>query len=333
MKKFLIGIIIIIVLVVGFLVLRKRLTNKSKQPQFTVAEVTKGNIEVKVLATGTIEPYTRVEVNSPVSGRIDRVLVDEGDAVKPGDILAWIASEDRISLLDAARSKLEEAQINGDSSTIKEAKAAQVIADNAYRPVPLTNSISGQVIKRSCEPGQNITTQSVLFVISDRLVASVQVDEADIGKIFLGQDAVITLDAFPNEIIRGKVTKIAHEGTTVTDVVVYNVMVEPLQVPTHWSSGMTANVSFVVINKQNILTIPNSALKDRNGKKFVMLQTENRPEQRKIETGATDGKTIEVVSGLVEGDKIITSNVAGSSNESSGSQRSVRPRFGPMGGH
>ena len=333
MKKILIGIIIIIVLVVGFFVLRKRLMNKSKQPQITVAEVTRGNIEVKVLATGTVQPYTRVEVNSPVSGRIDRVLVDEGDAVKPGDILAWIASEDRISLLDAARSKLEDAQNTGDTVAINEAKLAQQIADNAYKPVPLTNSISGQVINRSSESGQNVTTQTVLFVISDRLVASVQVDEADIGKIFLGQDAIITLDAFPDEIIQGKVTKIAHEGTTVTDVVVYNVMVEPLKVPSYWSSGMTANVSFVVVSKQNVLTIPNSALKVRNGRKFVQVPTGRRPESRMIETGATDGKTIEVTSGLVEGDKIITSGLQGQDNQSSGSQRSVRPRFGPMGGH
>jgi len=335
MRKILIGIIIIIVLIVGFFFLRKRLTNKSKQPQFTVTEVARGDIEVKVLATGTVQPYTRVEVNSPVSGRIDRVQVDEGDAVKPGDILAWISSEDRIALLDAARSKLEDVQNKGDTVAINEAKLAQQIADNAYKPVPLTNSISGQVINRSCESGQNVTTQTVLFVISDRLVASVQVDEADIGKIFLGQDAVITLDAYPDEIIQGKVTKIAHEGTTVTDVVVYNVMVEPLKVPSHWSSGMTANVSFVVVSKQNVLTVPNSALKDRNGRIIVMTQQGDRVEPKTIETGVTDGKKIEVLSGLNEGDKIITSNVQNSQNQSNGSLPSARPRFGGpmMGGH
>jgi macrolide-specific efflux system membrane fusion protein len=333
MKKILIGIIILVIIVAGFFIIRKKLTGKSKQEQIVTSEVTRGNIEVKVLATGMVQPYTRVEVNSPVSGRIDRVLVNEGNFVRPGDILAWISSEDRIALLDAARSNLDVAQSKGDSSAIKEALASQVIADNAYKPVPLTNSISGQVINRSCEPGQNVTTQTVLFVISDRLVASVQVDEADIGKIFLGQDAVITLDAFPDEIIQGKVTKIAHEGTTVTDVVVYNVMVQPLKVPSYWSSGMTANVSFVVISKQNILIVPNSALKERNGKKIIMIQQGERVEPKTIETGVTDGKKIEVLSGLNEGDKIIISNGQNSQNQSSGSQGSPRPRFGPMGGH
>jgi macrolide-specific efflux system membrane fusion protein len=334
MKKILIGIIVLIIVIVGFFFLRKRLTNKTKQPQFTVAEVTRGNIEVKVLSTGTIQPYTRVEVNSPVSGRIDRVEVDEGDVVKPGDILAWISSEDRIALLDAARSKLEEAQSSKDSAAIKEARMAQTIADNAYKLVPLTNSISGQVINRSCEPGQNVTTQSVLFVISDRLVANVQVDEADIGKISLGQDAIITLDAFPNEQMQAKVTKISHEGTLVTDVVVYNVMVEPLKVPSHWASGMTANVEFIIVSKPNVLTLPNAALKQRDGNKFVLVLSGNKPEPRTIETGATDGKKVEVTAGLTEGDKVIVSNTRSQQNQSGSSERTARPRFGPMmGGH
>ncbi len=305
MKRFLFGVIVVIIILFGFFLIRMRLRSKAKQSQFTLVEVTRGNIEVKVLATGTIQPYTRVEVNSPVSGRIERVEVDEGDKVKPGDILAWISSEDRIVLLDAARAKLEDARNKGDSTAMKEALMAQTIANNAYRPIPLTNSISGEVILRSCEPGQNITTQTVLFVISDRLVANVQVDEADIGKITLGQSAIINLDAFPDESIPAKVTKISREGTVVSDVVVYKVMVEPLKVPRRWASGMTANVSFFIINKENVLILPNSAIKDRNGEKFVMVATGNRPEPRKVKIGVTDGKMVEITEGLKEGDKIM----------------------------
>ncbi len=316
MKKIWLGIIIIVGVILGIFLVRKNLARKSKPPPFTIVEVTRGNIEVKVLSTGTIQPYTRVEVNSPVSGRIDKILVDEGDVVKPGDILAWISSEDRIALLDAARAKLEEALNQKDSGAIAEAQIAMEIANRAYKPVPLTNSISGQVIKRSCEPGQNITTQTILFVIADRLVASVQVDEADIGKVALGQDAIIILDAFPDEPVPAKVTKISKEATVVSDVVVYKVLVEPLNVPPKWASGMTANVSFLVVNKQNILTLPNSALKERNGEKFVLVATGNKPEPKKVKTGVTDGKTIEIIDGLKEGDKIILS---------SGTQGSTRP--------
>jgi macrolide-specific efflux system membrane fusion protein len=326
MRKILIGLLILAVIIAGFFIIRKKAAKKSKKEQVITSEVTRGNIEVKVTSTGIIQPYTRVQVNSPVSGRIDRVLVDEGDAVRSGDILAWISSEDRIALLDAARSNLDAAQKSGDQIAIREALASQQIAENAYKPVPLTNSISGQVIARSCESGQNVTTQTVLFVISDRLVASVKVDEADIGKIFVGQDAVINLDAFPAENIPGKVTKIAHEGSLVSDVVVYNIMVEPRQVPPYWSSGMTANVSFEIINRKNVLTIPSSAVKERDGNKTVLVMVNNRPEPKQITTGASDGKSIEIISGLNEGEQVIAGN--GTSGNRQNSPRNQR-RFIP----
>lgn len=304
MKKLWIAIILVIAIGVGFLFFQKKKSNNSNQPEIETATVGRGDIEVKVLSTGTIQPYTRVEVSSPVNGRIDRVEVNEGDIVKEGDILAWISSEDRIALLDAARSEVETAQKGNDQEAIKEAEMTYEIAEKAYKPVPLTNSISGEMINRSCEPGQNVSTQSILFVISDRLVASVEVDEADIGKIKLGQDTWIVLDAFPDERLKGKVTKISREGRLVSDVVVYDIMVEPLRVPSHWSSGMTANVEFSIEKSQNALIIPKSAVKERKGRKFVIVLAD-RAIPREVETGISDGRMIEVISGLKEGEEIV----------------------------
>jgi len=323
MKKILVVIVFVAIVVAGYFYWQKRSGDNPSQPSYETVRVGWGSIEIKVLSTGTIQPYTRVEVSSSVSGRIDRVEVDEGDIVKEGDILAWISSEDRIALLDAARSGLESAQKENDPEALKEAKMANEIANKAYKPVPLTNSISGQVINRSCEPGQNVSTQSILFVISDRLVASVEVDEADIGKIKEGQETWIVLDAFPDERLKGKVTKISREGSLVSDVVIYDVMVDPLKVPRHWASGMTANVEFMVEKKDSILVIPKSAVKEREGKSFVMV-LEDQPTPRKIETGITDGRMIEVTEGLMEGDSIILSGMESDTKQRSNSQRSVQ---------
>lgn len=305
MKKLLVGILFVAIVVAGYFYWQKRNGDNPGQLSYETVRVERGNLEIKVLSTGTIQPYTRVEVSSSVSGRIDRVEVDEGDIVKEGDILAWISSEDRIALLDAARSALESAQKTNDTEALKEAKMANEIAEKAYKPVPLTNSISGEVINRSCEPGQNVSTQSILFVIADRLVASVEVDEADIGKIEVGQETIIELDAFLDERLKGKVTKISREGRLVSDVVVYDVMVDPLKVPRHWASGMTANVEFIVGEKDSVLVIPKSAVKEVEGISLVMVLAD-RPMPRKIKTGMTDGRSIEVTEGLREGDYIIT---------------------------
>jgi macrolide-specific efflux system membrane fusion protein len=320
MKKLFIGIISAIIILAGFYYWQKGNANNSAQPSYKTAKVERGAIEIKVLSTGTIEPYTRVEVSSSISGRIDRVEVDEGDVVKEGDILAWISSEDRIALLDAARSALESTQKGNDPEAVKEAQVAYKIADKAYKPVPLTNSISGEVISRSCEPGQNVSTQSILFVISDRLVAKVEVDEADIGKIESGQETWIVLDAFPDERLKGKVTKISREGRLVSDVVVYDVMVDPLKVPPHWASGMTANVEFIIEKKDSILVIPKSAVREREGASIVMV-LEEQPKPRRIETGITDGRVLEVTAGLREGEVILTGGTDTESEET----RNFRP--------
>ncbi|MEO0117065.1 MAG: HlyD family efflux transporter periplasmic adaptor subunit [candidate division WOR-3 bacterium] len=304
MKKFFIFILILIVILLGFFFIRRR-SVKPKEEISSVLEVKRGDIEVKVLATGTIQPYTRVEVRSPVSGRVERVEVEEGDFVEKGTVLAWISSEERVALLDAARSLLESAERSKDEELLKEARASYEIAEKAYKPIPLTNSLAGEVISRACEPGQNVTPQTVLFVISDRLVAKVRVDEADIGKITVGQSAIITLDAFPNEPVAARVAKIAREAQVVSDVVVYDVLVEPISVPARWASGMTANVSFMVMSKKGVLTLPNAAIREREGEKFVMVMRENRPEPRRIETGATDGKLTEILAGLEEGEKVL----------------------------
>jgi macrolide-specific efflux system membrane fusion protein len=297
--------ILVAVTIGGFVFYKKTNTKKQPTPEQNIIEARIDNLELKVLATGKIVPYTRVEINSPVSGRIEKILVDEGSKVKPGDVLAWISSEDRTALLDAARAKLESTLKAGDNTQIVEAERAYEIAQKAYRPLPITNSISGEVIARLCEVGQNVTPQKVLFVISDRLTAEVQVDETDIGKISPNTKAKITLDAFPEEEVWGQVLKIAKEGNLVSDVVVYNVLVEPIKVPPYWTSGMTANVEFFILKKDSALLIPKSAIIKKNTAQYVYVLSGNKPEMREIGTGLSDGRNVEVISGLKEGEKIV----------------------------
>jgi len=79
MKKIMLVIVIALAALGGYYFLRKETAGNAKQVNYTTVTVRKGEIENKILSTGTIEPYTRVEVNSSVSGRIDRVMANEGD--------------------------------------------------------------------------------------------------------------------------------------------------------------------------------------------------------------------------------------------------------------
>ena len=119
------------------------------------------------------------------------------------------------------------------------------------------------------------------------------------------------------EQIEGRVSKVSREGRIVSNVVVYDVMVEPDEVPPHWSSGMTANVEFLTTVKSDILAIPKGAVREEDGRQYVLVLNKD-PEPRPIETGLSDGKVVEVTRGLMEGDTIIVGEM--------GSDEAPRPR-------
>jgi len=304
MKKVLIALVILVLAGIGFWLLHRN-GKGSDLPPLETAAVERGDLKVAVLSTGTIQPYTRVEVSSSGRGRIERVEAEEGDRVRAGETLAWVSSEERIALVEAARSALEAGEKNNDPEAVEKASRAYEVADRAYKPIPITSSIAGEVINRSCEPGQNVSPEYILFVISDRLVASVEVDEADIGRIRPGQAAQIWLDAFPDQRTEGKVVKISREGRIESDVVIYDVMVNVARVPRSWSAGMTANVEFILAEKSGVLIIPRSALRSKNGEQFVQVLEETAPAPRPVQTGITDGRMVEVTAGLKAGDTVI----------------------------
>jgi membrane fusion protein, macrolide-specific efflux system len=124
--------------------------------QKTTSEVVKeispaiGSIKTFISSTGTILPKNRLEIKPPVNGRIERILVKEGDKVKTGDTLAWMSSTERAALLDAARGKGEQA-VN--------------YWENAYKAIPLIAPIDGEVIVATTQPGQTVTTSDAIVVL------------------------------------------------------------------------------------------------------------------------------------------------------------------------
>ena len=257
-------------------------------------KVERGNIEITILSTGTVQPENRLEIKAPIPGRVEKILIKEGDYVKKGKILAWMSSAERATLLDSAQASGEE-----------EVKKWEEI----YRPTPIIAPIDGTIVLKNIENGQTFTTTDAILVMSDRLTVKAQVDETDIASIKLKQAAEITLDAYPETKISAKVDQIAFEATTVSNVTTYIVDVLPKEIPSFMRSGMTANVKFFMESKNNVLTAPNDAVKIQDGKSTVIVLQDGDQVEREIETGITDGKKIEVVSGLNEGDTVFSAQI------------------------
>ncbi len=260
-----------------------------------IVEATLGLIEQSIDATGSVAPQNRVEIKPPVGGRIEQLLVDEGDRVKTGQIVAWMSSTDRTAILDAARAP-------GPEQVKK--------WEDAYKPTAVFASLPGEVILRDVVVGQAVDAGKVLFAVADTLIVNAQVDESDIGKIKLGQRARIRLDSYPEQPIDGKVFDILYEGKNVSNVITYGVKVRPDKVPPFFRSQMTANVSFLVKRNESALLVPAAALKDApGGKRLVSLppDADGKSTTKEVKTGIESDEQVEIVAGLVAGDKVFVS--------------------------
>jgi membrane fusion protein, macrolide-specific efflux system len=271
-------------------------------PSFKEVPVERGDLEVSVQATGVVQPRNRLEIKPPIAGRVEDVLVREGQSVRRGQVLGWMSSSERAALLDAAR-----------------AKGPEEVArwSDLYKPTPLLAPLDGTLIARNVEPGQTVAAQDAVLVLSDRLIVKAQVDETDIARVSTGQDAAVALDAYPDRPVRAKVEHVAYEAKTVSNVTIYEVDVLPASVPEEMRSGMTANVTFVLSRKEGVLLIPSEAVRAGEGGEKVFVPSgdkKGRPDHRKIKTGLTDGKNTEVLEGLEEGDVVLihSFNVPGS---------------------
>jgi macrolide-specific efflux system membrane fusion protein len=287
MKKIIIIGIIAVIAVTGIAMARK----KSGAVSYQELKPYRGPIAVEFRETGSVSPRNRLEIKPPINGRIEDVLVVEGQKVKKGEIIAWISSTDRAALLDAARSKGPD-----------EVKRWEDI----YKPTPIIAPLDGFIISRTKEPGQTVGTADNIVVMADKLIIEATVDETDLRYIKLGQKVNLFLDAYPDMKLRGTVEHIAYESQVVNNVTVYTVKIRPDNVPNNFRAGMTATIEVQADSRENALLLPFDAVIDKNGSKTVLVKAEKeKPKTRTIDTGISNGKMIEITSGLRDTDTVL----------------------------
>jgi macrolide-specific efflux system membrane fusion protein len=263
-------------------------------PTYDPITVQRGDIVVNIQATASVTPENRVEIKPPVGGRMEELLVAEGDAVKEGQIIAWMSSTDRAALVDSAR-----------------ARGPQELARwrEIYKATPIVAPLEGSIILRNVEPGQTVTMSDAVLVLSDHLIVEAQVDETDLAQIHLGQPVQINLDAYPDKTMEGTVSHIKYESKIFYNVTTYTVEIRFKQIPAFVRSGMTAITRFFIAAHTNTLFILNDAVRYEKGRMFVDVPSggdeDQPPATREIKIGLNDGKRVEVVSGLVENETVL----------------------------
>ena len=227
--------------------------------------------------------------------------------------------------LDSAESayKSDLAQVASAKAQIMQAQANYATASANMGYTKIVSPVKGTVISKEVEVGQTVAASfqtPTLFMVAEDLTKmriETSVSEADIGKVKEGQEVEYTLDGYPDSIFKGIVTQVRLSPTTESNVVTYTVVIEVENNEGKLLPGMTANVSIITGKKENILTVPNVALKfttadntKRYDKKGIWIEKKGKPFRVNIETGVSDDTYSEIISEEVkEGDVVYTRNL------------------------
>lgn len=268
------------------------LQQDSQDVALETLKIEEAPFEVTISSTASIQPENRILITPPVRGRIDQVLIKEGSFVRRGDILAWMSSQDRVALIDAARTQGP-----------KEMKKWE----NIYKQTPIFAPTSGMIIKQNLSEGQTVANTDVVIELSDHLVVAAQVDESDIRQISIGQQARIRLDAFPDINFSAVVSRVSQQSQVVSGVNVFQVTLIPEKTVAELKSGLTASSYFVIHQSPKAKLAPSWIAQGReNSKARLLVRSANgQTEQREILFGRSDGEKIEILSDLASTDSIL----------------------------
>lgn len=212
--------------------------------------------------------------------------------LKQRDLVSQSELDGAQTAFDAARSQLNVAQ-----AQVGQAQASMNQAQIDLGYTIIRSPVDGIVISRSVDVGQTVAASlsaPTLFTIANdltRMEVHTNVDEADIGNIFEGQDVSFTVDAHPQRRFRGKVFQVRNAPQTIQNVVTYNSVVRISNKELLLKPGMTANVQFLVAQKEDVLSIPNIALRFRPQEEKNEAQELLRQEQGRVGGRITQRRT------------------------------------------
>jgi HlyD family secretion protein len=214
--------------------------------------------------------------------------------------------------------RVAEAAVVSARADVTLAKAALDQAQANLTYTKITSPIDGVVVSRSVDVGQTVAASlsaPTLFVIAGdlrKMEVHTNVAEADVGQITPGQEAEFTVDAYPDRTFEGTVRQVRYAPQTVSNVVTYDAVVTVENEDLKLRPGMTVNVSFIVDERRDVMTVPNAAFRYRPAGaepqrgRVVWVLRDEQPVAVPVRTGLSDGSATEIVEGdLRPGDSII----------------------------
>lgn len=276
------------------------LLRKTEEPATLITEKPHtGDINNSVTSTGNIQPVDTVIVGTQISGPISAIYTDFNAKVKQGQLIAKIDPTvltaqlnqiqanyaSALSQLTYARTMYERqsklysvgaiSQVDNETA-LNSFNAAKAQVDNLQSQIKaaqknlsytdIYSPIDGTVLSRNVSVGQTVAASfntPTLFVIAKDLTkmqVRAQVDEADIGNVKVGQDVTFTVDAFPDDVFKGRVNDIRLQPAVSANVVTYTTLIDAPNNELKLKPGMTASVNIVTKEDRNVMLLPAKAL-------------------------------------------------------------------------
>ncbi len=289
MKKVIIWILILgIVGFSGYTILtkykgkqqRRVIVEEAKPVPVRVDTVKRGDIKEWLSFTGDIKAEDQILVYPKVAGKLVENRVQEGDRVKKGDVIALI---DR----DITGLRFEPAEVTSPIDGI----VGTVFLDKGSGVNPP-------------QPAPSMGTPIAMIVSMVRVKAKINIIERDIPKVKIGQKAKIRVDAYPDEVFVGRLTKLSPVVDPMSRTAPAEISIRN---PDHrLKPGFFARVRLLVAEHKDVLLIPRDCLLGGEGKRYVFVVNGGRAVRKDVKLGASQGDQVEVLAGLDEGETIVT---------------------------
>ena len=308
------------------------------------AEVERGRIERIVVATGTIEPVKEVEVRPRIAGIIEKIYVDDGDSVKPGQPLVEIERDLLNSQVREAEAAVREAKVELNYAGIELQRALELERTGAASPqqkdtarsreeraqatlarteaahdtlktqlsyATVTSPLAGHVLDVAVEEGSAVSpvtavtggTLLLSLAATDTLHLEGLVDENEVARVALGQNARIRTEAYGDRIFRGHVREIAPLGKRVQNVTYFEVKIEVTDPDAALlKPRMSGDGEIVTEVVDDAVVVPETALRYDGDRVLVdVLDGDAPPAPREVKVGIVDGNRVQIASGLEPG--------------------------------
>ncbi len=322
---------------------KTQLQNSDGAINVKVAEVQNINTVPKLTLNGAIEGQTAAAVSAKIAGRIEQVMVQEGQHVKAGDPLVQLESIELANSVRTAQDAVTKARINYDLATtdynryqtlynqgalsqqqldtavaklrtaqaeLSSALANQNNAEQQYGYGLITAPVDGVVANNTATVGQVVSPGATLMIVEDisTVYAVVNVEQKDLSRVKLGQKAAVTVDTYSDKIFAGAVDIINPEAGTANRMFRTKVKID--NSGGALKAGMFAKVQLTAGDPVSVITVPQAAVVQKQGMYFVFTVENNKAVRHQVEIGEVSGDSLQIKAGLDLNNKVAVSSVS-----------------------